>query len=202
MATNYNHPPKGSCNKVEPIRNINDILAIRKLLHYSPRDQLLFLMGINNGLRIGDLLGLKTEDVRNLKPGQHFDIIENRTGMKNILVMNQTVYRVLQAYLEHMEQTGKTSKWLFQSRKGGRPLTLMRINAMVKQWASAIQLSGNFGARSLRKTWGYHQVKEFGVEIGVVSKRYNHEKLSTTRSYLGLVPDDMEQDKLAGNELG
>ncbi|KXB09031.1 integrase, partial [candidate division MSBL1 archaeon SCGC-AAA385M11] len=50
-----NHPEKGSNITVEPIRRLEDIKAIKKLLANSPRDYLLFTMGINNGLRVGDL---------------------------------------------------------------------------------------------------------------------------------------------------
>jgi integrase len=61
MATqrNTNHPQKGSSTKVEPIRKLEDIKAIKAILQNQPRNFLLFTMGINNGLRIGDLLKLK-----------------------------------------------------------------------------------------------------------------------------------------------
>ena len=43
--SNTNHPQKGSTIKVEPIRSLDDIKAIKKLLANSPRDYLLFTMG-------------------------------------------------------------------------------------------------------------------------------------------------------------
>ncbi|WP_435050725.1 hypothetical protein [Desulfonatronospira thiodismutans] len=72
-----NHPTKGSSIKVEPIRRLEDIKAIKKLLKDSPRDLLLFTMGINNGLRIGDLLRLKVEDVQHLRPNEYLRIKEH-----------------------------------------------------------------------------------------------------------------------------
>ena len=42
-------------------------------------------MGINNGLRVGDLLKLKVSDVERLKPGQTITIREGKTGKDNIL---------------------------------------------------------------------------------------------------------------------
>ena len=56
---NPNHPKRGASTVVSPIRRPTDIQAISRLLKDSPRDRLLFLMGINNGLRCGDLLKLK-----------------------------------------------------------------------------------------------------------------------------------------------
>ncbi len=51
-----NHPKKGQRITVDPIRNPEDIQAIKKLLAGESRNLLLFTMGINNGLRVGDLL--------------------------------------------------------------------------------------------------------------------------------------------------
>jgi O-acetyl-ADP-ribose deacetylase (regulator of RNase III) len=48
---NTNHPKKGDRIKVDPIRKIKDIKAISKITQDNPRDHLLFIMGINNGLR-------------------------------------------------------------------------------------------------------------------------------------------------------
>ena len=56
---NTNHPKKGDRIAVEPIRKIKDIKAISKLTQGNHRDHLLFVMGINNGLRAGDLVKLK-----------------------------------------------------------------------------------------------------------------------------------------------
>ena len=81
---NQNHPIKGSHTRVEPIRNEKDIQSIRKLLSGNSRDSLLFLMGINNGLRTGDLLRLKVKDVKGLKPGESINLIETKTGKQNI----------------------------------------------------------------------------------------------------------------------
>ena len=68
MRDNRNHPKKGSSITVEPIREIKDIKRIKRNLKDKPRDLLLFTLGINNGLRIGDLLKLKVQDVKVLQP--------------------------------------------------------------------------------------------------------------------------------------
>jgi len=46
---NPNHPRKGREIRVDPIRRSEDIQAIKQLLSGTPRDLLLFTMGINNG---------------------------------------------------------------------------------------------------------------------------------------------------------
>ena len=95
---NQNHPKKGDRITVDPIRKITDIKAISKLTESTPRDHLLFLMGINNGLRTGDLVKLKVKEIRYLKVGDHLTVKESKTGKKNILVINKTVYKALPVF--------------------------------------------------------------------------------------------------------
>jgi len=45
-------------------------------------------LGINNGLRISDLLSLKMEDVKGLKVGETLKIKEKKTGKINVLMVN------------------------------------------------------------------------------------------------------------------
>lgn len=52
-------------NSVEPIRDPRKIVAIKNMLkgQDNPRDYLLFTLGINFALRVGDLLRLRVMDV-------------------------------------------------------------------------------------------------------------------------------------------
>ena len=76
---NPNHPEKGDSIRVDPIRRLEDVKAIKELLSDRPRDLLLFTIGVNNGLRVGDLLRLKVKDVRHLKEGDSIIIREKKT---------------------------------------------------------------------------------------------------------------------------
>ena len=87
---------------VAPIRRVEDIKAITKMIQNNPRDLLLFTMGINNGLRAGDLLKLKVRQVRDMRAGDTLTIRESKTGKNNILVINKAVYKTLQNYLENI----------------------------------------------------------------------------------------------------
>ena len=49
---NLNAPGKGANVTVDPIRSLKDIQAISNTLKENPRNRLLFVMGINNGLRV------------------------------------------------------------------------------------------------------------------------------------------------------
>lgn len=178
-----NHPRKGSKTTVDPIRNDKDIQRIKKSLQSNLRDLLLFTIGINNGLRIGDILKLKVQDVRGLNVGDSLTIREQKTGKENILMVNKSVYSVLQKYLN--EKNPADGDYLFKSRKGANaPLSVPAANRMVKEWTFGMK--GNYGTHSLRKTFGYIQRTKFGVGFEILSRRYNHSNPATTMRYLGI----------------
>ena len=195
---NHNHPRKGSRITVEPIRRIRDIKSITRMLSGNPRDHLLFIIGINNGLRVGDLLKLKVKDVSHLKVGQHITIRESKTNKDNILLANKSVHKAIRQYLDTLKP--EEEAFLFASRKGKMPLTIQSVNNMVKKWTSAINIRGNYGAHSLRKTWGYIQRTEYGVGFEVIAKRYNHSNPAVTMRYLGI--QDKEVHGTLMNEIG
>lgn len=154
---------KGAKIKVEPIRKKEDIKAISQLLEEKPRDLLLWTMGINNGLKAGDLVRLKVSQVQDLKPGDSIRIVETSTGKDNALVINDPVYKTLQVYLDQISPD--PDDYLFRSRKGSSHISGQSVGRLVKTWTTAVNLEGNYGAHTLYKTWGYHQrIKDIAFE--------------------------------------
>ena len=194
--TNPNHPKKGSRITVDPIRSDKNIKKVKRLLKDNTRDLLLFTIGINNGLRISDLLKLKVGDVRDIKPGQTLKVKETKTGKMNILMINKSVHKVLQQYLEEVKPSDED--YLFQSRNGNnKPLTRETVNKMIKEWTKS--LKGNFGTHTLRKTFGYIQRTKYGVSFEVLCKRFGHSSPAITMRYLGI--DDREVAGILLNEI-
>ena len=196
---NRNHPKKGARISVEPIRKIEDVRSISKLLSDDPRNNLLFTMGVNNGLRTGDILKLKVGDIRNLKAGDYINIIEGKTGKSNVLVVNKNVHRALTKYIKSVESSDED--FLFASRKcKDRPLQIQAVNKLIKTWTKSINLRGNYGAHTLRKTWGYLQRTVHGVGFEIIAKRFNHSNPAVTMRYLGI--EDKEVHNTLMNEIG
>jgi len=193
-----NHPKKGDRLTVDPIREIRDIKAIASLTRDNPRDHLLFIMGVNNGLRAADLLSLKAGDVRHMKVGDTLTIRETKTGKNNVLVVNKTVYKALREYLDRVQPGDED--FLFASRKGKGPLQSQAVGKLVKRWTRAINLKGNYGAHTLRKTWGYIQRTVHGVGFEIICKRYSHSSPAITMRYLGI--QDKEVHSTLMNEIG
>ena len=193
-----NKPGKGIKKTVEPIRKIKDVNAIKKILADKPRDLLLFTLGINNGLRAGDLLELKVHQIRGLNIGESIDIVENKTGKKNVLVINKPSYDALQNFFKHIDK--EDDEYVFTGRKGNLPLTIPSLNRLIKSWTDEINLKGKYGTHTLRKTWGYIQRTVFCVPIEKITQRYLHSSPAVTMTYLGLQTQEVE-DILINNSI-
>jgi integrase len=178
--------------KVEPIIAPTDIKNIKKILRDNPRDHLLFVMGVNSGLRAQDLLNLRVQNLRDCKVGDRVTLKEKKTNKENVFIINKEIKNALEGHL--MTSKLNDTSYLFKSRKGrNSPLTTVAVTKMVKRWCAAVNLKGNYGAHTLRKTWTYQQRKKFGVSWEVLSKRLNHSNPSITRRYLGIQEEEVEE---------
>ncbi len=189
---------KGSNLTVDPIRKQKDIKSISRLLKSHPRNYLLWVMGINNGIRTNDLVKIKYSQVEGLKAGAVIKIIESKTGKKNVLVINKSVRKALQLYIK--EGNPEPDDYLFQSRKGNGHISSQSVGRLIRSWAEAINLKGQYGAHTLRKTFGYHQRVNHGAGFEILCKRYNHSSPAVTMRYLGI--EDKEVCELLMNEIG
>lgn len=191
LCRNPNHPVKGAVIKVEPIRGERDIKNIKKLLADKPRDFALFTLGINTNLRASDLLRITIGHVLHVTPGEKFSIREKKTGKLREITMNKTVYEAVQTLLKGLDTTDKTA-YLFQSRKGKAKLTEGYLNMLVKGWCSQLNLKGNFGAHTLRKTWGHSHRTRFHTDIPTLMVMFNHSSQKQTLDYLCISATDVQ----------
>lgn len=182
--------------RVQPITDPKNIKRIKKLLTDKPRDLLLFTMGINSGLRVQDLLALRIETVENAAVGDRITIKEKKTGKQNVLIVNQAIKEALDNYLAfHKDRV--PHEYLFKSRKYyNEPLTTYAVTHYVQKWCDEINLKGNFGAHTLRKTWCYQARKQFGVPWEILAARMNHSNAAVTRRYMGVQAEEVEETLL------
>ncbi|MDL2286389.1 tyrosine-type recombinase/integrase [Desulfococcaceae bacterium OttesenSCG-928-F15] len=175
--------------KVEPIRRLKDIRAIKVLIKDNPRNSALFTLGINTPLMPNELLHLKVHQVKNLKPGEPITIQDEKSRKKRIIPVNRISVLAIQALLD--SDTFDNDDFLFKSQRGN--LVVPSLHRLIDKWCNAIYLPGNFGSHTLRKTWGYHQHRSFGVEVSRLVKIFKHSTQKQTREYLGIEePTEMD----------
>ncbi|MGC9964811.1 MAG: tyrosine-type recombinase/integrase [Syntrophobacteraceae bacterium] len=182
---NTNHPKQGTEIKVQPIKSEKDIKAIKRLLAKSPRDLALFTLGINTNLRASDLLRLTVGQVRDLKPMDEIELKEQKTHKRRRISLNKASVEAIQTLLK-----AKDDEPLFSGQRGG--LTVPSVNRLVKQWCKTINLKGNYGSHTLRKTWGYHQRVTFGRGVAELMVCFNHSSERQTLDYLCVQPEEIK----------
>ena len=197
---NPNAPQKGSEIKVDPIKNLEDINLIKRMLKDNLRDLAIFTIGINTNLRASDLVRIETQQVKYLSAGENFEIKEKKTKKQKRITLNQTCINAIQNLLQD-KKFNPTGVYVFQSKKtfGMKPLTVQRLHSLVKSWCRKIKLKGNYGSHTLRKTFGYHQRVTFHASIEQLMVCFNHSNQRQTLEYLCIQPEEIK--KIYMNEL-
>jgi len=191
---NTNRPAKGSKIKVQPITRLKDIKAIKKLLADNPRDFCLFVLGINTNLRASDLTQVTVGMVKDKKAGDDLELKEKKTGKPRRITLNKSAISAIQALLitDEYNKYNNNQKPLFLSQRGSGPLLTPSINRLVKSWCKAINLKGNYGSHTLRKTFGYHQRVQLGTSIPELMVIFNHSTQRQTLYYLCIQAEEIK----------
>lgn len=178
---------------VEPIRDVRKVDAMKKYLRgKNLRDYAMFVLGINTGLRIGDLKAFIISDfIKNGKISDRIYIHEKKTGKEKIFRINDTARKALQEYLATRPGV-QPDKLLFPSREGGKMLTSQQIRNIILDAARAVGVNEAIGTTTLRKTFGYHARKK-GVPIEVLMRIFNHSWPGITQRYIGISQDELEE---------
>jgi integrase len=184
---NPNRPKPGSVIRVEPIRHIKDIQAIKRQLEDRPRDYALFVVGINTNLRASDLLTLKYEQFRDISIDGEVLVKEKNTKKNRRITLNSACIDAIQRLLA---STGyKKGDFLFKGQQS-KNISVATFSQMVKRWCK--NLKGNYASHSLRKTWGYHQRVTYGVDIPTLMECFNHNTQRQTLDYLCIKPEEIK----------
>ncbi len=170
---------------VQPIRDRETIQQVKDILKRNGyRDYLLFVAGINTGLRISDLLTLKVLDVRDK---DHVVIKEKKTGKTKRFLINGCFKQNLDGFINSMSD----DEYLFQSRNGdNKPLTRMQAYRIINDACKKAGIKDQIGTHTLRKTFGYHHYQQY-KDVAILQDIFNHSAPSVTLRYIG-INDDMK----------
>lgn len=169
---------------VEPIRNIEDIKKIEKILSANKRNLLVFTLGTNCGLRISDILALNVGDVKNKN---FIQIVEKKTGKFKKFPINAKLKPMLSEFTRGRKTTEPLFKTKFKNRLE-RVAAYRMINAACKEAG----LEEKVGTHTLRKTFGYHHYQKF-KDVVMLQKIFNHFSPEITLRYIGIEQAKIEE---------
>ena len=197
---------------VEPIRDNKTIKNMRAILKsQSPRNELLFILGINVGLRISDILKLKVRDLTksNTKaPKDYVIITEIKTRKTKKFYIGDIVKKVIENYMKENNNPGFDT-YIFLSRKGiNMPITRQQAYRIINNAAELLGIverndkgnliHGEIGTHTLRKTFGYHSFQN-GTSLELLMDLFNHSSKTQTLRYIGITEDQKKEVYLKSN---
>lgn len=192
----------------EPIKSMDDIIRISDYLIANGRyrDNMLFIVGINFGLRVSDLRVLRFSHLinDNLTFKDSFAVFEKKTRntrkkKKNrYITVNNAVVEAVTLYLENTSGVS-LSDYMFRgesNRCGDRnaPLTIKSIDRILKGFAHDLDLNVKMSTHTLRKTFCYWMMvygHNDSRRLLLLQKMLNHSSPAQTLDYIGLTAEEI-----------
>lgn len=168
------------------------------------RNKMLFVIGINIGVRASDLR-LLTWDFffeKNLDGSLRFRKSYNlrpkktqKTGKYVNLYFNDAVKKIISWYVSQYP-IENINDYVFKSRKGDGPITVDSMWDIIKTTAKEAGIHQNIGSHSMRKTWSrrlYDNAKDKSQAVVLLQTILNHSSASVTLKYIGILNDEIEE---------
>lgn len=201
----------------EPIKSTEDIARISSYLieHERYRDNMLFIVGINFGLRVSDLIQLRFNQLidDDFSFRTTFPVLEKKTRntrkvqRNRYITINEAVMEAVELYLKHTPR--KLDDYMFrsESNRGGnenKPISRMSVDRMLKEVCQTLGIKAKVATHTLRKTFGYHQMVMSGNDprkLLLLQKIFGHSSSMQTLEYIGITQEEIE-DAYLGLNLG
>lgn len=233
---NYN---EGEKQEVYPFRTEEDLQKMHEYFVSKKmwRNDLMFILGINIGLRAGDLLELTWGQVfpeSRTEVANGITVKEEKTDKWRTFYLNESCKKAIVEYFDFLisdynakiEKYAKAMKsykarnnmyeynrvkkqfdkcnyelenimdeYVFKSNKGGH-VEVRPAGLILKKASQAVGITYNVGTHSMRKTFGYWQLKahkDDAVFLCELQEMFNHSSPKITLRYCGLEAEKMEQ---------
>ena len=195
-------------HKAEPIKSLDEIMNMSGYFISNGRfrDNMLFIVGINFGLRVSDLRLLRFSNLINddLSFKDKFPVLEKKTKntrkvKKNRwITINDAVIDAVTLYLENTPGVS-LSDYMFKSESNNgcnvnQPIHRASIDVILKDAAKAVGIQSKVSTHTLRKTFGFHQMMMCGNDprkLLVLSKMFGHSSTAVTLEYIGITGDEI-----------
>lgn len=168
----------------EPIKSKKDIKAVEQYLkEHNERDYVLWVLGVNSGLRVSDIVGLNVSDVVDKT---HITIIEKKTQKRKSFYINDKLKRVLKPFIKNRD----FDEPLFLGRQGKR-LNQRQVYRFLIATCQALGIKAKVSTHTMRRTFGYHHYQQYKDAV-ILQKIFNHSSQRITLMYIGVEQDEID----------
>ena len=190
MTKKTNTTKKRHIENSQPLRTAKEINLVRILIEERTgknalRNEILFNIGIDNGIRTNDIVQLKANDVL----GQdEINIVESKTGKTREIHFAPELKRQIKKYLNERDFE---SEWLFPSYKDhNEHITTQAVYRMFKRIAKGQPKLDGLTAHTMRRTFGYHYYQQTH-DVVTLMKLFNHSSQAITLRYIGIEQEEL-----------
>lgn len=194
----------------EPIKNVDDIYAVSEwfITKGRYRDNMLFIVGINFGLRVSDLLTLRFSHLidEQFRFKTTFPILEKKTRntrkvkRNRYITINDAVVDAVTFYLENTPGV-KLSDFMFRGesnrcgKDNNKAMSRKSADRILKEVGEALGLGIHIATHTLRKTFAYHQMLMSNNDprkLLLLQKMFGHSTSAQTLDYIGITGEEIE----------
>lgn len=162
---------------------------------------LLFAAGFYFGLRISDILNLTWSQITS----KEFTLTEQKTGKDRPITVHRHYTKLVKTVLQSLEAAPEPYAFVFVAQRKrmrkDRPISVVAANKRIKQAFNRYGIqTKNPSSHTLRKTFGrrvYENNDKSEAALILLSKIFNHRDISTTRKYIGITSEQIQNAYLS-----
>lgn len=163
------------------------------------RDYAMFTFMYDTGCRVGEELNIKIKDLY-LDVERPYVIVSGKGDKKRPLILSEKTVEIIRLYIKmFLGNDPKPESYLFYSNHGGifRPMSEDAINDrlyMISEKANkkCSEVPLHMHCHQIRHSSASHWLQD-DINIAQISRYLGHESLETTRIYLGISREELEQ---------
>lgn len=178
--------------EVQPIRGRKQVKDIGSYLKgKDEKYYIMFLIGVQSGLRVSDVLNLRVSDIDSMSSKK---IKEKKTNKKRFLYLNDRSEKEIRRYIVSHEL--EPDDYLVYSRKHDqygdqKPITRTQAYRVLQEAGKAFGIDA-LGTHTMRKTFGYHYYKKTH-DVVTLMRIFNHTSQAVTLHYIGIEEEEIRQ---------
>ena len=164
--------------------------ALRDFAKEEPRTYALVEILLQTGIKIGELAGLKTEDIKE----STIHITQYGKTPEREIPLNKAVKKSIDDYLKDRSNL-KNDGHLFITRTG-HPLLIRNIRQIISRCFREVGIE-KATVNDFRNTFIAHQLKN-GASVEYIARLVGHRRLSSTERFLNVVKEEIQKKEGLG----
>lgn len=207
--------PEGDPKTVYPIKNKQDIENIKQYFLTKSKESannedkkiyaryaMLWVVGINTGRRMSDIVKLKWGDIfydeREYKTEGN-RIKEKKTGKYKTIFLNKYAREAIDNYIDEFKPCLDSDHFIFKSRETNSKnpyIQVQTVGKALQKAAGECNIKVNVNTHTVRKSFGYHWYMGHIGDLDALvhlQKLFNHSSPKVTLTYIGMEDEQSEK---------